>query len=634
MKLNYLFAFLFCTGVIIGQQNNYPIFTIPKELTENANACVRFNEKILEVKSRNSLVIKEHRVLTVFNKLGDRHQENYAYYDNVTKIKKLEVVVFDAVGKEIKKFKKKDFSDTSVSDGSGSVTDTRRLILDFTPIQYPYTIVFTSELETDNTAFLPYWYPLDNYHLSVENSKYSITYPPELGFRSKESNFDFCTIEKKETEGFLQFEAKNIQAIKPEEYAPSFKVFLPNAMFSLNKFHLEGVDGEADSWESFGKWMYGSLLVGTDELTEETQQKIVAYVGNLTDPIEKAKKVFQYVQDNTRYVSIQLGIGGWKPMKVKDVDRLGYGDCKALTNYARALLKAVGVPSYYSVIYLDSDLMSIDENFVSMQGNHVTLAIPNGNELCWAECTSQTVPFNFQALSTDNRNALIVNEHGGKIVKTIVYNPEGNTQITKAKAILSDAGSLSLSFHRKSEGTQYRFKSYLDTETDAEKRNHYKSEFSYINDLNIENLKINNNKQSIVFEEEIEVSASKYVQKTGNRLFFPINLTNRNNKVPSKHRDRIAPFQISRGYYDEDEIEIEFPEGYTIEAQPNNEEIETRFGSYKTNYNLTEKGIIYKRIYLLNSGMYEKEDYESFRKFVEQVVQNDQAKIVLKKIEP
>jgi hypothetical protein len=32
--------------------------------------------------------------------------------------------------------------------------------------------------------------------------------------------------------------------------------------------------------------------------------------------------------------------------------------------------------------------------------------------------------------------------------------------------------------------------------------------------------------------------------------------------------------------------------------------------------------------------MYEKEDYESFRKFVEQVVQNDQAKIVLKKIEP
>jgi hypothetical protein len=53
------------------------------------------------------------------------------------------------------------------------------------------------------------------------------------------------------------------------------------------------------------------------------------------------------------FVSIQVGIGGWKPIQPL-VDRLGYGDCKALTNYTKALLAAVDVPSYNVVLYGDS----------------------------------------------------------------------------------------------------------------------------------------------------------------------------------------------------------------------------------------------------------------------------------------
>ena len=632
MKNIFLTAFLLFAGIVIAQEYSYPIFTIPKDLQENANACLRLDEVSVNVSSRKSVTIKKHRVLTVFNKLGDQHQENYEYYDNVSKIKSIEVRILDAVGKEIKKFKKKDFSDTSVADGAGSISDSRRLVLDFTPTQYPYTIDFYSEIETDNSAFLRPWVPLDSYFLSVEHSKYTISYPTDLGFRFKESNFEFCTITKNESAGNLMYEAKNIQAIKREDYTPSITKFLPIAKFSLTKFHLAGVDGEADSWESFGKWMNDKLLSETDILTEEGIKKIQTYVGNVSDPIEKAKLVFKYVQDNTRYVSIQLGIGGWKPMNVKDVDRLGYGDCKALTNYARALLKAVGVPSYYAIIYLDRSIRNIDPDFVSMEGNHATLAIPIGNELCWAECTSQTEPFNFQALSTDDRTALIVDEKGGRIVKTNVYKTEDNSQITKAKCSLTNIGTIDLNFTRTSKGTQYAMKSDIELETDIEKRNQYKSEFNYINDLNISDLKIKNNKDDIVFIEEVSLSASKFAQITADRILVPVNITNRLSKVPAKNRNRVAPFEISRGYYDEDQIEILFPEGYQVEAKSENIEIVTKFGTYITNYQLTEKGLIYKRIYQLNNGMYSKEDYESFRNFLEQVVQNDQAKILLKKI--
>lgn len=85
-------------------------------------------------------------------------------------------------------------------------------------------------------------------------------------------------------------------------------------------------------------------------------------------------------------------------MLAKDVDRLGYGDCKALTNYTRALPQVVGVPSYYTIIYGDRQRRDLHQDFVSMQGNHAILAVPVKDQIYWLECTSQVHPFGFKAI--------------------------------------------------------------------------------------------------------------------------------------------------------------------------------------------------------------------------------------------
>jgi len=633
MKTVFLHLALFFTFFTsLAQSNDYSFATITPELKENVNAIVRLRQCDIAITSRKSMTIISKNVVTVINEKGQSHIGASEYFDNSTRIKSIEAVILDAYGKEIKKIKRKDFVENSVSQGS-IITDNKILYLDYTPTEYPFTVVFQSEVESSNTAFIPVWNSVEGPYESVEKSIINISCVPNLGFKYKDFNLkDNQNIVKEDKPNGVSFTASNLIALKSEEYSPSYRNFIPHVLFGLETFNLEGVEGNASNWKDFGAWIYSSLLNGTDELSIETQTKIKTLVGNEKDPIKVAKIVYQYVQNKTRYISIQLGIGGWKPMLAKDVDRLGYGDCKALTNYTRALLKVVGVPSYYTIIYGDTQPRDLHQDFVSMQGNHAILGLPVNEKMYWLECTNQTIPFAFQGDFTDNRLALIVKPEGGEILRTHEYSTQENTQLSKGTFIIDEMGAISGSVFIKSKGTQYDNKSENYGKSTDDLNKFYKKYFSHINNLKLKKINQSNNKEDVEFSEEVSLEAAQYANKSGDRLIFALNAYNPISGVPARYRTRINPFEISRGFYDYDEITIDLPKGFAIEAKPENFELKDKFGDYKTEYMiLNENQILYKRTYQSNSGLFDKKEYENFRKFREQVAKNDNAKIVLVK---
>ncbi|MGK4566033.1 DUF3857 domain-containing protein [Flavobacterium sp. 3HN19-14] len=351
-SLFYCCLFIGVTLSAIGQKPEYTALLIPEELKENANAVIRLDELNVNISSQRDMTITSKTVTTILNEQGMQNLDLSAYYDKNRKVSKIEAKFYDAFGKEIKSVKRKDFRDVSVGDGFSIFNDNRTLYYDYTPVNYPFTVVFETVTETSNTAFLPKWLPVDGYYVSTLKSNVTVTFPESLGFKAKEVNFaPKYNIQKTESSGQLSYTASNVHAMKGEESSPEFMAIAPIVYMKLEKFNLEGVDGEAKNWQEFGKWYYDNLLVGTDELPVETQNKVKQLVGAEKDPVAIAKIIYKYVQDKTRYVSVQIGIGGFKPMLAKDVDKLGYGDCKALSNYTRALLEVVGVPSYYTVAY-------------------------------------------------------------------------------------------------------------------------------------------------------------------------------------------------------------------------------------------------------------------------------------------
>lgn len=350
------------------QKINYTAVNIADSLKNNANAVVRLNQLDISIASQRSMNIKTKRVVTVLNELGLKAVDAVENFDKRRSVKNIEAVVYDNFGNEIKKIKRKDFKEQSASGGSTLFSDGRFIYLEYTPTQYPFTIVYDSEIETSNTAFIPTWSLLSDYNVSIEKSVVNVNVPQALGFRKKEFNFSkfkIKTIADSPTQ--LQYEANNVVAEKFEDYTPTTKVF-PRVMMGLENFNLEGVDGTAKNWKEYGKWFSENILIGTTNLSEEAKAKIKTLVGTETDPIKKAKIVYKFVQEKSRYVSVQVGIGGFKPMLASDVDRLGYGDCKALSNYTRALLEVVGVPSYYTELYGDRDIRDIEADFFQSKG--------------------------------------------------------------------------------------------------------------------------------------------------------------------------------------------------------------------------------------------------------------------------
>ncbi|MDO6819940.1 DUF3857 domain-containing protein [Zobellia sp. 1_MG-2023] len=635
MRLS-LITFLFFTSIIsTAQELNYNALLLKKELTENANAVVRLDQVEIELLSQQKMTVKTKQVITVLNRLGDRHARTGMGYDSDKKIKDIQVRVYDTMGNEIEKIKRKDFKDVNAADGFSLYNDYRHLYYDYTPVNYPYTLVFESEYETPDTGTIPSWFFLNGFLVSVEKSRYSITYAnANLKPTIIEKNLENIDFDIEETNNSITYTANSIKAIKRESMSPSFKKICPRLMTRIKNFHYKGFDASVDSWKDLGTWVDEKLLSGRDELSPQTVAKAKSLVDGVQDDLEKAKIIYKYVQDNTRYISVQIGIGGLQPIAAVEVDRVKYGDCKGLSNYTKALLKEVGVTSYYAVVQAGGDKVDFEDDFADLaQGNHVILAIPYNDRYYWVDCTSQILPFGYVGSFTDDRKVMIVKPEGGEIVTTTAYLNENNYQSITSSYELKPNGSIVGETNLMTKGSRYNSHFRLEEETEEEIVKKIKSRWSSINNLTVANYNFDNNKKEVVFNENVSLSASNYASLSGNRILFTANAFNNRNVVPDRYRNRKLPFEIQRGYLDEDNSVITLPEGYVVEALPSAKKIENEFGVYTVDfdYNEAENTVSYKRSFFLKKGFYPKEKYNAYRDFRKEVASTDNAQIVLLK---
>ncbi len=631
MKIKFL-LFFFCYSLFLNAQKidfNKSALTITKGLTENANTVTRFSNTNVKIVSEKEMEVTYHFFITVLNELGGKSPFFIESYDKHSTISKVKIKVYNILGEVIKKVKGKEISDIASNEDS-LFSDNRLKYYEYVTNKYPYSIEVSYKVKTSNTAFIPRWHVYDSYYNAIENNTFTIHYPSDLILNYKESNFKGYPIQKQVEDNAISYKVANIKAIKYESLAPIYANIAPTVSFALNKFSLAGVKGEATSWKNYGKWMYDKILNGRNQLSENTKKEIKKLVQHKENPIERAKLVYDYMQNKTRYISVQVGIGGWKPMKATDVDKLGYGDCKALVNYTQALLSEANVKSEYTIVY-SGEKKNIKKDLVSTQGNHIILMLPTKKDTIWLECTSQKLPFG-QTGDTDDRDVLVIYPEGGKLVHTNTYTEDKNLQKIKGKYTINKKGDIDAAIEINSTGKQYNNRYGLDFEKKEDQITYYKKMFSGILDVQISDVTLINDKKKVVFTEKISLKANNYAELLGEEIMLKLNAFNMYSNLPKREISRKFPLVIKQGFTDKDEIEISLPENYTIDKLPEKIEIENQFGKYQaTLRKIKDNKLIYNRLLVLKQAKYPNTAYNKYRKFIKEIIKNDNLKIIIKR---
>lgn len=616
------------------RQNPYDASLINKSLLPFASVVVRDQELAVEVRDLNTTFWHFKEVVTILNKNGDHAANLAVYYDKTRSIKYIKGVIYDANGGQTGKFSESDFEDLNTSDGVSLFEDVK--VKHYTPhvVTYPYTIEYEYDLRIKGSATFPEWQPNNGVGVAVEKSTFKFSCDPDFNIRYKELNMPSAvSIQTEDGKKVYSWQVNDLKAIKPEPYSPNGVNYLSMVKIAPEKFSYYGMRGSFTNWAELGKWEYDNLLAGRQDLPTETRDRMIELTKDIADPKMKAKKIFEYMQGKTRYVSIQVGVGGREPFLASDVDKLNYGDCKALVNYTQALLKCVNIPSYYCVVQSNAGggrKTSLFTDFASIdQGNHIILCLPFKNDTTWCDCTSQTIPFGFLGSFTDDRVVLACTPDGGKLLHT----PKYTTTLTRKAAFTIDAkGDLSGDMNTILTGVDYDSRDGVIAGSDAERLKMMQNIYPVLNNLDIKKLEFKQDKslqpsttETMVFE------APEFAAVTDGKINFLLNPASRISGVPAQVFNRTNDVFIPEGFINQDEYTYTVPAGYHLHSKTFHRAIEKTFGSYTATCRMVGNQLVYTRKLQLTGGTYPKNLYQDLVDLYQYALDADSHSVILVK---
>ncbi len=613
-------------------RSQYACATIDSSMKKEAWAVCRNYHHEFQLLGYGKAVERIRLVITVLDKRGDEMAELVLPYDKSTKISSLTGKSYDMFGQPDEKLRKSNIQDLNYTSAGAIYDDIRMKKATFSGNSYPYTVEYNYEIEYNGLISYPEWHPIDEYHLSVEESSFQISYPDSMVIRYREFHLPSgCRTEKIEKGvHYLEWKLDTLKAWREEPMSDKLYLETPYVVTAPTRFIYDGYPGSMNTWKEYGQWI-NKLNEGRDLLPEKRQNEIRELVREVKDTAKIVRILYEYMQNRTRYVGIQLGIGGFQPFPAETVDRLGYGDCKALSNYMKALLKAVGIPSVYTVAGAAYNQGITMTDFpTNNQSNHIILCVPLRNDTLWLECTSQTAPCGYLDLFTAGRKALNITAEGGKVVNTPLLTANQSSQDCMAEIKVNSEGSIHATVKTKYSGYQYDNISQILTASKKEQERVLYEKLS-ISGLNISdfNYQVKKDKLPQAFE-TIIFTTPTFATKTGTRLFIPLNIFNQIKSAPSRVDNRKMAVYRAYTYHDRDSVIILLPGGFKAESIPQGKTIVSEFGEYQSTISLKDNQVLYIRELKMNRGTWPKERYTALVDFYSAMVNADKVRLVLK----
>jgi Domain of Unknown Function with PDB structure (DUF3857) len=620
-----LFFLSLCT-TSHAQNKIYSAVSVPAELKKNAHSVKRDEQIEFEVRSADKAFYRVHSVVTVLNESG-KEQLDFTYYsDKFQSLEDVTIQVLDETGKLKSKFTKSDFA--KGANYSELVPDGKLYQLRVPASSFPLTIIEDSEIKYNGIFSYPN-YKLQSPKEAVENSSFTAKVPVDLDMRFRPKGTGIAPAIG--SEGKYKTYKWTVNKLPALEHEAGSVDGYPRILLGPNKFELDGYEGDQSSWKNFGLW-YNSLVKNDNTLSPAFALEIRKMVNKELPDREKIKFLYSYLQKNFRYVSIQLGIGGLKPFAADFVHTKKYGDCKALSNYMQACLSALNIKSYSAWIEGSNLPSAFDADFPRDYFNHQILCVPLPKDTVWLECTSATNDFAVLGSFTENRQALLLTENGGVLIRTPTSKANENTFNSASRITLNEEGSgvadimLNISGEFKQEFTHYIFNQGKDRQ---KKYIVYGMGFIQPDEFEIKHDKTNRDAAT-----GLTMQLEKIPEfSTGSKMFLSPRIYKFWNYSLPKAENRTQDFYFEYPLIKTDTTIFILPQGFVPETLPKPRNIKFDYGSFTTSYSYDEKqkSIITTARLVLTQHRIPVAQFHEAKKFFNDVLEEYTDKVIIKR---
>lgn len=592
-------------------------FSIADTNAEEISAIVSQSKAILTIKDVDRVQFEMFKTVKILSEKGNYHSRLSFYVDDYRRGMIYNVTVKDANGKVAARYNMKDFRKTAVIESIRTYGNVYRFHLDCALKTYPYSVEVHSMIEKNRFFEMGYDLSADE-GTSLEQSSLEVYYPIDYKFTYQLKRPDLVLVDsiRRQKNNVFKFSLKESFMSTAEPFMPESD--RPIVYIIPEIFKFGNVTGSFNSWQEYGQWI-NELWMGRNELSKSSAEAIDKLIAGNPVKDDLVKAIYKYTQQNMRYVSITLGLGGLQTMSAKETAKMGYGDCKALSNFTAAAMNYAGIEAYPALVYGGSKSLKIDPETPRFSFNHVIVCLPANGDTTWLECTDNTVPFGYMSDFTDDRHALIIKPSGGILAKTPSFSTYDNATVRKSIITLYGNGSAEIELNcgysnlAMSKSAFYRREITGDKPVNAVKSEVVLASF----DLESYSAELYKNQEPIL-DVKCSIMARNVGRKVGDKLLIKPFFLETN--IPTLKSDsvRVNPVYFKHGYTYLDTISVILPVGMSILEPLKKVDETSEFGqvSLHSSWNEAERKIEIVRSLRLNNGEYQTEQYAELTSFL------------------
>jgi transglutaminase-like putative cysteine protease len=617
--------------------------TVPPQTKETV-AVVLYLEQQTSVKDNGEVETRYREAIKILRPEGKDYGTVVIYFAKDTPLTYLKAWSLPAEGKPYE-VKDKDSVEIAV-DGGDLYDDASRKVLEI-PAADPGNIVGYEYVQKGRpNVFQDGWWFQDL--IPVLHGQYSLQIPAGWKFDYHWANYKESSPQSPEANEYV-WQLSDVPAVTLEDEMPPWRAVAGRLDVKYYAPQNASQAEQAGSWHDLGLW-YKQLIATRSEPSPEIQQEAASLTAHATTPLEKIEALTSYLQRQIRYVAIEIGIGGYQPHPASEVFKNQYGDCKDKATLLSAMLKAIGVESFYVVAQTDRGIVQPD--FSSMLSfNHVILAIqlpagvpetnlyaivndPKYGELLFFDPTDPYTPLGYLPDSEQDNYVLLVTPDGGELVHLPLLPPATNRLLRTAQFKLDSTGDIAGQVREIRWGGPATDSRAEYLQIAPKDRSKIVDQFlgTFLDNFQLQSATVGNLN---TFDQDLTMDysfvAPNYAKQAGDMLILRPRVLGEKGWDILSGKERKYPVEYPDATLQTDEFDITLPAGYVPEDLPAPVKVDCNYLAYQSEVKLDGGVLRYKRSYEIKHVIVPTANLPELKTALGQIAADERSSIILKR---